>query len=59
MIAWGRSRAASADGIIWGDAGQSKIEVIVFDDQKVKRIEQNIRTTRSAFYSYDFVNKYT
>ena len=24
MIAWERSRAASAYGIIWGDAGQNK-----------------------------------
>ena len=24
VIAWGRSRAASAHGIIWGDAGQNK-----------------------------------
>ena len=24
VIAWGRSRAASTYGIIWGDAGQNK-----------------------------------
>ena len=61
MIAWGRSRATSTHGIIWGDAGQNKqnratdsnkIEVIVLDDQKSRELRK-IRTTGQAVYLYD------
>ena len=35
----------------------NKIEVIVLDDQKSRELRK-IRTTRSAVYLYDVVNKY-
>ena len=36
----------------------NKIEVTVLDDQKSRELRR-IRTTRSAVYFYDVVNKYT
>ena len=37
---------------------RNKIEVIVLDFQKSRELRR-IRTTRSAVYLYDVVNKYT
>ena len=46
MIAWERSRTASANGIIWGDAGQNKLDCSA--GSEVLQIKKRNASTRFA-----------
>ena len=51
VIAWERSRAASANGIIWGDAGQNKLDCSA--DSEVLQSNQVKRTPQ--YYIKEFI----
>ena len=41
MIAWERSRAASANGVIWGDAGQNKLDCSAVSETVSEVLQSN------------------